>query len=61
MFNLYDKVFEFVNIEKMDIVIDVYFGIGIIILLVFKYVKKVYGLEINLVFYKDVIDNKCLN
>lgn len=61
MFNLYEKVFEFANIEKTDIVIDAYSGIGTITLLASKYAKKVYGLEINPASHKDAIDNKRLN
>ncbi|WP_025724836.1 23S rRNA (uracil(1939)-C(5))-methyltransferase RlmD [Acholeplasma granularum] len=61
MFNLYEKVFEFADIKKEDIVLDCYSGIGTMSLIASSYAKTVYGLEINPSSHKDAIDNKNLN
>jgi len=43
---LYEKAIEYANLNKDDICFDIYCGIGTISLMVAKYVKKVYGVEI---------------
>jgi len=43
---IYEKVIEYANLNKDDICFDIYSGIGTISLIVAKYVKKVYGVEI---------------
>src|SRR5690625_4086431 len=43
---LYGKALEYASIDKNDIVIDAYCGIGTISLLLAKQAKKVYGVEI---------------
>lgn len=43
---LYNKAIEFANLEKDDILCDLYCGIGTIGIFASKYVKKVYGIEI---------------
>jgi len=43
---LYQKAIEYANLDKNDICIDIYCGIGTISLMAAKYVKKVYGVEI---------------
>lgn len=44
---LYNKVIEFGDFKKDDIVIDSYCGVGTIGMVVSKYVKEVYGVENN--------------
>lgn len=43
---LYDKVLEYANIDKDDVVIDAYCGIGSISLFLAQKAKKVYGIEV---------------
>ncbi len=43
---LYEKVVEFANIQRDDIVIDAYCGIGTISLFLAKSAKKVFGIEV---------------
>lgn len=43
---LYHKALEFANLQKDDILCDLYCGIGTIGIFASKYVKKVYGIEI---------------
>lgn len=43
---LYNKAIEFANLEKEDVLCDLYCGIGTIGIFASKYVKKVYGIEI---------------
>lgn len=43
---LYKKAIEFANLNKNDILCDLYCGIGTIGIFASKYVKKVYGIEI---------------
>ncbi len=54
---LYDKVIEIASLNKKDIVIDAYSGIGSISLYISKYVNKVYGIEI----VKDAVDDAKYN
>lgn len=44
--HLYSKAIEYAELDKDDVVIDAYCGIGTISLSMAKYVKKVYGVEI---------------
>ncbi|WP_077595904.1 23S rRNA (uracil(1939)-C(5))-methyltransferase RlmD [Oceanobacillus kimchii] len=43
---LYDKALEYANIDKDDVVIDAYCGIGSISLFLAQKAKKVYGIEV---------------
>lgn len=43
---LYDKALEYANVDKNDVVIDAYCGIGTISLFLAQKAKKVYGVEI---------------
>lgn len=43
---LYNKTIEFANLNKNDVLCDLYCGIGTIGIFASKYVKKVYGIEI---------------
>ena len=50
---LYNKAIELANLQKKDVVMDLYCGIGTIGIFVSKYVNKVYGIEI----INQAIDN----
>ena len=54
---LYSQVIEKANLNKKDILIDAYCGIGTIGLIASKYVKKVYGVEI----VEEAIENAKIN
>lgn len=58
---LYDKAIEIANLNKKDIVIDAYSGIGSISLYVSKYVSIVYGIEIEESAVKDALYNAEIN
>ncbi|MGM9971131.1 MAG: 23S rRNA (uracil(1939)-C(5))-methyltransferase RlmD [Anaeroplasmataceae bacterium] len=58
---LYDKVIDSLNIKKTDIILDTYCGVGTIGILMSKYAKEVYGVELNKDAYKDAIENAKLN
>lgn len=55
---LYDKVKEYANLNKEDIVLDLYCGTGTIALYLSDSCKKVYGIEINEDAIKDANVNK---
>lgn len=44
---LYNKALELSKIEKTDLVIDAYCGVGTISIFASKYAKKVFGIELN--------------
>jgi len=58
---LYGKALEYASIDKNDIVIDAYCGIGTISLLLAKQAKKVYGVEIVPEAISDAKKNAELN
>lgn len=58
---LYDKVIENLNIKKSDVVLDTYCGVGTIGILMSKYAKEVYGVELNKDAYKDALENARIN
>lgn len=58
---LYDLVLENLDLNKSDILLDLYCGTGTIGLYVAKYVNKVLGIEINSDAIKDAEYNKILN
>ena len=58
---LYQKVFELMQCQKDDIVLDTYCGIGTMGMIVSKYVKQVIGVELNKEAYKDAINNAKMN
>ena len=51
--NLYRKALEYADFTKEDSVIDAYCGTGTIGIILSKYVKKVFGVEINKSAIKD--------
>jgi 23S rRNA (uracil1939-C5)-methyltransferase len=58
---LYDKAIDIANLNKNDIVLDAYSGIGSISFYISKYVKKVYGIEIIKEAVLDANENKKIN
>ena len=58
---LYSKAIELANLNKDDIVLDCYSGIGTISLSIAKYVKEVIGVEIVKEAVTDAISNAKLN
>lgn len=58
---LYRKAIELAELNKDDIVLDLYCGIGTIGIFVSKYVKKVYGIEIIEQAIEDAKENAKIN
>lgn len=58
---LYSKAIELASINKNDIVLDAYCGIGTISLIVANSAKEVVGVELNKVAIKDAMINAKLN
>ena len=58
---LYDKVLEYLEPNKNDIILDLYSGTGTIGIYVSNYVKKVVSVEINKYAVGDAKKNKELN
>ncbi len=58
---LYNKAIELADLNKDNTVIDAYSGIGTISLYLSKYVKKVYGIEIEKAAVADAIENSKIN
>ena len=58
---LYNKILEFAEVDKNNICIDAYCGIGTISIIFAPYVKKIYGVEIVPQAIKDAIENAKLN
>ena len=58
---LYKKAIEFANLNKNDILCDLYCGIGTIGIFASKYVKKVYGIEIVEQAIEDAKENAKIN
>lgn len=58
---LYKKAVEYLDLNKDDIVYDLYCGIGTISLFVAPYVKKVYGIEIVNEAIEDAKNNALVN
>lgn len=58
---LYQKVVEFAQLDKNEILLDLYCGIGTIGIFAAKKVKKVYGIEIVEDAIKDAKENARLN
>ncbi|MCL2859566.1 MAG: 23S rRNA (uracil(1939)-C(5))-methyltransferase RlmD [Oscillospiraceae bacterium] len=58
---LYNKAIEMAELNKDDVVFDLYCGIGTIALFVSKYVKKVYGVEIVADAIADAKENAKMN
>jgi len=58
---LYEKAIEYASLNKDDICFDIYCGIGTISLMVAKYVKKVYGVEIVVQSIINAKENAKLN
>ncbi len=59
--NLYDKVVEFAKLEKNDVVLDAFCGVGTIGQYVSKYCNKVYGIDIVEEAIKNANENIELN
>lgn len=59
--HLYNKVLEYANLTKNEIVVDAYAGAGSISLFLAKYSKKVIGIEIVKEAVLDGIENAKLN
>ncbi len=58
---LYDQVKQSANLKEDDILLDLYCGVGTISIYLSKYVKAVYGVEINERAVKNAINNKKIN
>ncbi len=58
---LYKKAIEMAKIQKNEIVLDTYCGVGTIGILASDFAKQVYGVELNQDAYKDAIQNAKLN
>ena len=58
---LYMKAIEFAEVDKNDICIDAYCGIGTISIMIAPYVKKVYGIEIIPQAIHDAVENAKIN
>ncbi len=59
--NLYNKAIELANLTKEDTVLDAYCGIGTITMLLSKYSKYVYGIEVVKEAILNANNNKVLN
>lgn len=60
-FILYEKAKKYLNLDKEDIVLDLYCGIGTISIYIADYVKTVYGVEIAEESIRDARTNARLN
>lgn len=58
---LYNKAIEYLDLNKQDIVYDLYCGIGTISLFIADRAKKVYGIEVVKEAIKDAEENAKLN
>ena len=58
---LYEKTKEYLDVDKEDIVLDLYCGIGSISIYIANHVKRVYGVEIAEESIKDARTNARLN
>lgn len=58
---LYCKAMELANLQKGDVVLDLYCGIGTIGIFLAKYVKKVYGVELVEQAIEDAKENAKMN
>lgn len=58
---LYNKTMEYLELDKEDIVYDLYCGIGTISLYIANQAKKVYGVEIVKAAIEDARENAILN
>ena len=58
---LYNKAIEMAELNKNDVVFDLYCGVGTISLFVSKYVKKVYGIEVVEDAIADAKENAKMN
>ncbi|MEG0169756.1 MAG: 23S rRNA (uracil(1939)-C(5))-methyltransferase RlmD [Anaerorhabdus sp.] len=58
---LYAKAIELAHINKNDVVLDAYCGIGTISLIVAQSAKEVIGVEVNKAAIKDAITNAKIN
>lgn len=60
-YNLYNHVLTLANLNKDDVVLDLYCGTGTIGIFLSKYCKKVIGIEINKTAIEDANLNRKLN
>lgn len=60
-FPLYEKAIKSANIKSNETVFDCYSGVGTLTLLIGKYAKNVYGIEINKEAHKNALINKTTN
>lgn len=60
-YNLYNQVLTYANLNKDDVVLDLYCGTGTIGIYLAKYCKNVLGIEINEMAIMDANENKKLN
>lgn len=60
-YNLYNQVLTYANLNKDDVVLDLYCGTGTIGIYLAKYCKSVLGIEINKMAIMDANENKKLN
>jgi 23S rRNA (uracil1939-C5)-methyltransferase len=58
---LYEEAMKLADIQKDEIVLDTYCGIGTIGIIASKYAKEVYGVEVNKEAVKDAISNAKMN
>lgn len=58
---LYNKVLEYAQLKRTDLVLDLYCGTGTIGIFLSPYCKKVLGIEINSEAIKNANENKKLN
>ena len=58
---LYNKVLEYCNLNKSDLVLDLYCGTGTIGIFLSPYCNRVLGVEINEEAIKNANENKKLN
>ncbi|MGL4948918.1 MAG: 23S rRNA (uracil(1939)-C(5))-methyltransferase RlmD [Anaeroplasmataceae bacterium] len=58
---LYSRAIKELNISKKDTVLDTYCGVGTIGILVSKFAKQVYGVELNKDAYHDSLYNAKIN
>ena len=59
--NLYNKIKEYANLNKEDILLDLYCGTGTIGIYLSEECKKVIGIEINQSAIRDANENKKIN
>ena len=59
--NLYNKIREYANLNKNEILLDLYCGTGTIGIYLSSDCKKVIGIEINKSAVKDANENKLIN